>query len=69
MSKVVADPLHTWVMQPEAVDEEALATSTEASGAVVMGRNDVFDSTYRQLEQTSVQPSKAVTHLTYSLHR
>jgi dihydrofolate reductase len=39
------EPLHEWVMHPEPLDEEVLATSTEESGAVVMGRNlfDVID--------------------------
>jgi dihydrofolate reductase len=39
------DPLHTWVMEPQPLDEEILASATEESGAVVMGRNlfDVID--------------------------
>jgi dihydrofolate reductase len=37
-----APELHTWVMQRDAVDDEILEQSTEASGAVVMGRR-LFD--------------------------
>jgi dihydrofolate reductase len=39
------EPLHEWVMHPDPLDEEILATSNDASGAVVMGRNlfDVID--------------------------
>ena len=35
-------PLHDWVFNGDDVDEAVLATATERSGAVVMGRN-VFD--------------------------
>jgi dihydrofolate reductase len=37
-----APELHAWVMQRDAVDDEILEQSTEASGAVVMGRR-LFD--------------------------
>ena len=39
-------PLHDWVFKGDAVDEGVLATATERSGAVVMGRNlfDVVDA-------------------------
>jgi dihydrofolate reductase len=41
------EPLHTWVLESDdPLDAEILATSTERSGAVVMGRNlfDVIDA-------------------------
>ena len=40
-----AEELHAWVMDQDPVDSEILARSTEASGAVVMGRRlfDVVD--------------------------
>ena len=42
---VGGEPLHTWVMEPDGVDSEALDRSMERSGAVIMGRNlfDVID--------------------------
>jgi dihydrofolate reductase len=37
--------LHTWVFEGDATDHEILASSTDATGAVVMGRNlfDIID--------------------------
>jgi dihydrofolate reductase len=39
------EPLHTWVMEGDATDEQVLAEASEGTGAVVMGRNlfDVID--------------------------
>ncbi len=39
------EALHTWVMEPDDVDTDVLATATARSGAVIMGRNlfDVID--------------------------
>lgn len=39
------EALHTWVMEPDDVDAEVLASATARSGAVIMGRNlfDIID--------------------------
>ncbi|MET0146428.1 MAG: dihydrofolate reductase family protein [Ilumatobacteraceae bacterium] len=38
-----AEELHTWVMEPDAVDADVLAEATARSGAVIMGRR-LFDT-------------------------
>jgi dihydrofolate reductase len=39
------DPLHTWALEPDAIDAEVLADATDATGVVVMGRRlfDIID--------------------------
>jgi dihydrofolate reductase len=38
-------PLHTWALEPDAIDAEVLADATDATGVVVMGRRlfDIID--------------------------
>ena len=66
-----APELHTWVMQRDSVDQEILEGSTEASGAVVMGRRlfDVVngpDGWNKDMgygaDQTGTPPFFVVTH-------
>ncbi|GAA0812856.1 dihydrofolate reductase family protein [Spirilliplanes yamanashiensis] len=42
---VGGEALHVWAMEPDAVDQDVLDTTTAATGAVLMGRNtyDVVD--------------------------
>ena len=69
---VGGEPLHTWVMEPDEVDSEALTRSMERSGAVIMGRNlfDVIDGPdgwsddmgYGGPEHDAAPPFFVVTH-------
>jgi dihydrofolate reductase len=68
---VGGEPLHEWVFSGDPVDAEVLATSTEQTGAVIMGRNlfDIIDGPHGWNEEmgygaqhAAVPPVFVVTH-------
>jgi dihydrofolate reductase len=58
-----ADDLHRWAMSDHDVDRDVLAQATEASGAVVMGRNlfDIIDGPHGWNEEMGYGANLATT--------